>query len=94
MRSADSCFSVYACRNQLAGARLGVTVARKTAASAVARNRLKRLVRESFRRQRALLAPLDIVVQARPAAKDTDNEGIRASLDWHWQEIARRCRVS
>jgi ribonuclease P protein component len=52
-----------------AGARLGVTVSRKVG-GAVARNRVKRQVREWFRRQRARLGEgKDVVVIARrPAA--------------------------
>ena len=48
--------------------RLGVTASRKTGNSP-ARNRIRRLVREFFRRHRAELEPpRDIVVIARPGA--------------------------
>lgn len=75
-------------------ARLGITVAKKTVAGAVGRNRIKRAVRESFRKQRAELPTLDIVVQAKPAAGHTSNEGLRQSLEHHWQELVKRCAAS
>lgn len=43
-------------------ARLGIVVAKKNVRLAVARNRLKRIVRETFRQQQECLQGLDIVV--------------------------------
>ncbi len=43
-------------------ARLGIVVAKKNVRLAVARNRLKRIVRESFRQQQDSLQGLDVVV--------------------------------
>lgn len=94
VRSTDSCFRVYACPNDIAVARLGITVSRKAAPAAVARNRIKRLVRESFRISRETLPTMDIVVQAFTPAAAMDNTGLRASLKWHWQELITRCAAS
>ncbi|MBS1225128.1 MAG: ribonuclease protein component, partial [Proteobacteria bacterium] len=49
VKSSDSNFIVLARANDLTYARLGLAISRKVAKSAVARNRLKRIVRESFR---------------------------------------------
>ncbi|MEM1413333.1 MAG: ribonuclease P protein component [Myxococcota bacterium] len=54
-------------------ARLGVTVTRKVG-NAVRRNRIKRVVREVFRRNRALFPPADIVFVAK--------RGLDADLDY------------
>ena len=93
-RSSDACFVVLACGSGTASARLGLAVAKKAVALAAGRARIKRTVRESFRKVRAELPAMDIVVQARAAAGHRDNAELRASLDWHWQEVIKRCRAS
>ena len=70
------------------------TEGRAVAGSAVMRNRVKRATRESFRLNRALLPAADIVVQARGGARQRDEAELRRSLDWHWQELIKRCKES
>ncbi|HFC54480.1 MAG TPA: ribonuclease P protein component, partial [Gammaproteobacteria bacterium] len=52
VRSSDGSFTVLARANELGYPRLGLAIARKQLSTAVARNRVKRAVRESFRRHR------------------------------------------
>ncbi|MGH8279432.1 MAG: ribonuclease P protein component [Gammaproteobacteria bacterium] len=94
LRSADPVFRVYAFAASGSEARLGLSVSRSVAARATARNRIKRLVRESFRQNRQTLPPVDIVVQALPVAARTQNPGLRSSLEWHWQQLVKRCAAS
>lgn len=55
-------------RENTAGlARLGVAVGRRVAGKACRRNRIKRALRETFRRNVNALPSIDIVVLARPA---------------------------
>lgn len=57
-------------------ARLGVTVTRKVG-GAVARNRIKRLVREAFRRERQAFAPgIDMVWVAKQGTGDVSYEEV------------------
>lgn len=49
--------------NELSHARLGVVVAKKLAKRANVRNLVKRIVREQFRRRRASLPAVDIVMR-------------------------------
>ncbi len=53
-----------------AEARLGVTITKKTG-SAVVRNRLRRRLRELFRRSGAFAGAVDVVVNVRPGAEGT-----------------------
>jgi ribonuclease P protein component len=62
------------------GARLGLAVSRKVDPRAVGRNRIKRALREEFRRRRAELAPGAYVVVARPPARDAANPALRETL--------------
>jgi ribonuclease P protein component len=62
------------------GARLGITVSKRIG-NAVARNRLKRAVREWFRRSfEERDQPWEIVVIAREGAKELSSADIRAEL--------------
>ena len=94
LRSRDECFSVQALANALPQARLGVTVARRVSTKAVARNRIKRQIRESFRQHHMFLGGLNIVVTAQPPAGAKDNARLRASLDQHWEQLSRLCKKS
>jgi ribonuclease P protein component len=61
------------------GPRIGITVSSKVA-NAVARNRVKRWVREAFRAVRADLPAIDLVVIARRGAPGMGLEGARRAL--------------
>jgi ribonuclease P protein component len=54
---------------------------------AVTRNRVRRLIRESFRLQRQELPAVDIFVIARTGVRSASNAQIFASLARLWQEI-------
>ena len=68
-------------------ARLGLAIAKKQVRLATQRNRLKRLVRETFREHRAELAGLDLVVMARAGAAAADNRRLRRSLQSHFHQL-------
>lgn len=74
-RSADPMLAVH----YLAGpqpAQLGLAVSRKVDPTAVGRNRIKRVLRETFRLQRMQLAGGAYVVVARAQARDAANARI------------------
>jgi ribonuclease P protein component len=67
-------------------ARLGLAISARNVGNAVARNRVKRQAREQFRLQRDL-PPVDIVLSARPAAREAPAPALRAALQRLWQQI-------
>ncbi len=77
-----------------ARARVGLAVAAKTIGNAVARNRVRRTIRESFRLHQHALPAVDIVVSARSAAKVASNAQLRSSLETLWQKVAKLCAAS
>jgi len=70
-----------------ATARLGLAVSRKVSKRAVQRNRIKRIVRESFREQREELPPFDVLVIARSSAVAADRPALHADLRSAWQKL-------
>jgi ribonuclease P protein component len=65
--------------NNLAQARLGITVSKKVGC-AVTRNRVKRFVREIFRNNRLLLPAVDLNVIARSEAATMDYHELKQEL--------------
>lgn len=93
-RCGDGCFLVIAAPAQGPQPRLGLAVSRKVSKRAVQRNRIKRLVRESFRKHSADLPSLDIVVMARSGAAACDNQRLTASIDALLERTGRICADS
>lgn len=71
------------------GARLGLAISKRCASRAIARNRIKRVVRESFRLTRQALGETDLVVLCQRAAVEADSATLRASLRAHWRRFYR-----
>jgi ribonuclease P protein component len=90
-RQSDHFFSVLFRSNQFSHARLGLSVSVKAIGNAVNRNRVKRAVRESFRLHQHVLPPLDLVVNARPAARQATGMALSRSLQTLWTAIATQC---
>jgi ribonuclease P protein component len=94
LRVVDDNFAVNALPNDLGHARLGLSIGGKAVGNSVARNRVKRQVRESFRRAAGELGGIDVVVGARNGARTAHNAQLRESLDGLWKKIRERCVVS
>ena len=88
-RAADDLFGLQYAENDVGHARLGMAVSLRTAGSAVRRNRIRRLIRESFRLNQARLPPADIVVNARAATRAAKAQELTDSLAKLWDRIGR-----
>jgi ribonuclease P protein component len=89
-RSRDKWFTVLCRENGEDFARLGLAISKKHCRQATGRNRLKRIVRESFRQHQADIAGLDVVVINQPAAAAAVNRQLFDSMAAHW----RRCSAA
>lgn len=68
--------------------RLGLVIARKHLKLASSRNRVKRQIRESFRRHRYTLPAMDIIVMSRPGTgREPD---LATLLVKQWQRLSNR----
>jgi len=94
LRKTDEFSSVFAFRRSIRGsclellhrpatgitARIGIVVGKKYVRSAVARNLIKRIVRESFRQLRPQLPARDLVVRVRSRVVVVDRGAVRDEL--------------
>ena len=73
--------------NHLGFPRLGMAIAKKALRRAHERNRIKRLVRESFRHHQAALPAVDIVVMCRHDVLTMSNTEIFQQLEGLWLRL-------
>jgi ribonuclease P protein component len=93
IRSSDHCFRILARSNESQCHRLGLAVAKKACPKAVGRNRIKRIVRESFRTRVAGQADtltLDFVVLPSANAANETNQVLSESLNKQWQKLIEK----
>ena len=70
--------------------RLGVVVSKKNISKAVQRNRVKRLVRESFRRTKSQIPNLDVVVLIRRGIEGLPNVIISSKMEFLWKDLCSK----
>jgi ribonuclease P protein component len=93
-RFSDSLFTMTVRANDAGGPRLGLAVAARTIGNAIARNRLRRMIRESFRHEQHRLPAADIIVGAKVGARHAPDPLRRQSLAALWNKIASQCAPS
>ena len=91
-KSSDAYWTVLAKSNHRQYPRLGLAITKKKIPHASDRNRMKRIVRESFRHHKEYVMGLDIVVLCQHRAAAMTNDVLFNSLHNHWLKLAQRCK--
>ncbi len=84
---------VLAKPNELEYARLGLVMRKKFVRFAHDRNRIKRIIRESFRHSQYRFAGLDCVVLTRPGAGELSSKELRKLIDDMFENVAEKQRA-
>jgi ribonuclease P protein component len=90
-KASNRWMTVLATPNACHVPRLGLVISRKAAGCAVKRNRIKRLVRESFRQRQPALGSLDIVFIGRAGISERPNSELAQSLEKIWKRLMETC---
>jgi ribonuclease P protein component len=80
--------------NNINNPRLGITLAKKRVKQANERNRIKRIIRESFRLQKQKIPNVDIVVVGKTGLDKLSNQELFSLLNKLWKKLAQRCAKS
>jgi len=86
-RAGGRCFHMRYRDNELGHARLGLAISKRVSKRAVERNRIKRLLRESFRRVRHQLPAVDLMVMAREQAAGVPGAQLLTEIDGLWKKL-------
>lgn len=76
--------------NQTETPRLGLVIAKKHIRLAVQRNRIKRILRETFRQNQQQLGGIDAVVLARAGLDKLDNQQLHKLFNKQWGRIIKK----
>ncbi|MEO6926655.1 MAG: ribonuclease P protein component [Rhodanobacter sp.] len=86
-RAGGRCFHLRYRQNELGHARLGLAISKRVSKRAVERNRIKRLLRESFRRVRHQLPAVDMMVMAREQAAGVSGTELLRDIEGMWKKL-------
>ena len=81
-------------KNGLDHPRLGLVISKKNIRHSVQRNRVKRIIRESFRLHQHDLPAVDFIVLARPGLGDMNNADLHNEMAKLWIRLHKKIHAS
>ncbi len=93
-RLSNRWITLLAIPNDVQFPRLGLAISRKVARTAVARNRVKRVSRESFRLRQSELGALDVVILGRNGVASQSLRTLGSAMDKLWTQLIATCAGS
>ena len=93
LKVSDKHLLILARPNDLDHPRVGFVFSKKNIRLAVNRNRVRRIIRESFRLNQHKLPNVDIVILARQGLGDIDNSEVHALINKSWNRLIGRAKA-
>lgn len=93
IKVSDKHLLILACPNELDHSRIGFVISKKNIRLAVNRNRVRRIIRESFRLNQHTLPNVDIVILARHGLGDIENSDVHALISRSWSRLIKRAKA-
>lgn len=78
--------------NQLDHPRIGFIISKKNVRRAVQRNRVRRIIRESFRLQQHKLPPVDIIIMARKGLDELSSDELHRLTKKCWSRLSKKAK--
>ncbi|WP_244670121.1 ribonuclease P protein component [Coxiella endosymbiont of Amblyomma nuttalli] len=82
-------YSLYYLDNNIGHTRLGVIVSKRNVRKAVIRNRIRRIVKEAFRRKKNQLVSLDLVFIAKVVASQASNRELYKCINRLLEQLVK-----
>lgn len=88
----DQTILLLACPNGLEHPRIGFVISKKNVRRAVKRNRIRRIIRESFRLNQHRLPPVDIIILARKGLDGLEPEELHQLMKKCWSRLKHKAK--
>jgi ribonuclease P protein component len=88
----DQKILILARPNELGHPRLGFVISKKNVRRAVKRNRVRRIIRESFRLNQHNLPAVDMIILARPGLGDMESADLQPLIKKCWSRLNKRAK--
>lgn len=92
IKVADPSILILARPNQLGHARIGFVISKKNVRQAVKRNRVRRIMRESFRLNQQAVPAVDMIILARPGLGELSSAQLHRLANKCWTRLIKRAR--